>query len=204
MTALLILIAIVLLLWARGKFQPYRFRSLRLLSFVVFVVPLACLPFALVYAVLSQTADGYVVLINLLGWTALVAVLRNALKLSNRNSPKVFWIGVLCLALLAGWSWLSAASMKLHAGVRHETTQVCILATTASHDYVPVTSIWEMRIPSIMSTWQVRSYIMSYHALLVVHDNPVKVYNWSKKWMRFEPLDLKRNPYVPTSCDADS
>ncbi len=124
------------------------------------------------------------------------------LMLSKVIGPGIATIGLPALALLACWSWGSAIAMYIHLGAPSESGTFCILAPTPSGYAFELNSIWDMRLPQVVSsrTGPTGTVILDYHAILVAPNSSPEVYNWSKKRMRFQKLDLARNPYLPTVC----
>lgn len=124
--------------------------------------------------------------------------------LAPRHTSEWFLgIGFWVLFLLASWSWVSAISMYVHHGVSHDTDVACILVPKSVRYDTELNSIWKMRLPEVATngTGPTGTVILDYHAILVTPENEqIEVYNWSKKRMRFEALDTKRNPYLPTVC----
>lgn len=106
----------------------------------------------------------------------------------------------LVLVLLAAWSWTHAFAMYAHRGVAVDREAACIIAPVGTDYTKLVTRLADMRLPFVVSTARIKSHIWAYHAILVAPENVPSHYNWSKLKMRFEPLDLKRNPYLPKEC----
>ena len=93
--------------------------------------------------------------------------------------------------------------MYVHRGVPDDTVKSCILVPGPGNHDTELTSIWDMRLPYVVEsrTGPTGSVILNYHAILVAQTNAgPEVYNWSKRRLRFEVLDTKRNPYLPTVC----
>ena len=137
--------------------------------------------------------------LGFVGYLLLVSAILSP-KQTTRSYPRA---GGAVLCLLAVWSWASAIGMYSQRGVEKRASHTCILIPTPSEYDTELSSIWEMRLPQIGSqrTSPSGSYIWEYHAILVAQvDGQAELFNWSKKWMRFERLDPARNPYLPTRC----
>ena len=151
---------------------------------------------------LGTSADGAIALFFALGFAGYLHLL--ALMLSPANTSSRFdSAGWLVVMLMATWSWGSALAMYVHRGAAGTPDEACILVPTPLGYETELTSLWEMRLPEIVTsrTGPTGSHILDYHAILVrPFDDQPEVYNWSKRRMRFELLDRKRNPYLPTSC----
>lgn len=161
--------------------------------------------FAFTQAAVGTPVDGAIALFHVMGFAGYLYMLANIIA-PNRTSKGVFEIGPLVLFLLAGWSWTSALSMYFHRGALEDTQAACILVPEHLHYKTELSSIWKMRLPEVASnlTGPTGTTILNYHAILVApSDNEAQVYNWSKLRMRFEILDKKRNPYLPTTCPKD-
>ena len=106
------------------------------------------------------------------------------------------------VGLPACWFRGSALAMYVNLGVSNEYDKSCILAITPNGYDSELNSIWEMRLPQVMSrrTGPTGTVILDYHAILVAQNSIPEVNNWLKKRLRFEKLDLTRNPYLPTVC----
>lgn len=157
--------------------------------------------YALLAYALSTPAAGYLVAYNVIGWVALAMALAGWFGSCWINSRR-FWGGCLILVALATWSWVSSTRMKLHVGADGDTSAYCIMVPISYFKYAPISSLWDMRLPGFASTWTgpTGTTILEYHAVLIGPDAAATVYNWSKRSMRFEPLDKKRNPSLPKSC----
>lgn len=93
--------------------------------------------------------------------------------------------------------------MYFHRGALGETSEACILVPKPVRYDTELTSIWKMRLPEVATsrTGPTGTTILDYHAILVEpSDDETRIYNWSKRWMRFDVLDKKRNRYLPTKC----
>lgn len=93
--------------------------------------------------------------------------------------------------------------MYFHIGAANDTGTSCILVPKALRYDNELSSVWDMRLTDVASnsTGPTGTVILDYHAILVVpSDGQAEIYNWSKKWMRFQRLEIKRNPYLPTDC----
>jgi hypothetical protein len=157
---------------------------------------------AFTQAAVGTPVDGAIALFHVIGFAGYLYMLANIIK-PKWTSKGVFEIGPLVLFLLAGWSWTSALSMYFHRGALGDTHAACILVPEPDAYDTELSSIWKMRLPEVASsrTSPIGTTILDYHAILVApSDNETLVYNWSKLRMRFETLDKKRNPYLPTTC----
>jgi hypothetical protein len=178
----------------RGAPRP---KTARFLSILAFLPLLACALFAAAAFLFGPTPHGTLILFtcaNLSAYTLLLARLLTANK--NLTLPTA-----LLLALTA-WSWGAALAMATHRGAEPTDAPTCILAaTTPSPDSYTraLTSLWDMRLPAFHAP-SGRKLQFTYHALLIVEGPTPTVYNWSKLKLRFDPLDLTRNPYQPTTC----
>jgi hypothetical protein len=150
----------------------------------------------------GTSANGAILLFYVLG-VAGYLLLVSAILSHKQTSPGYRRAGGLALCLLASWSWASAIGMYSHRGAEKQASHACILVPNPSEYDRKLNSIWEMRLPHIGSrrTSPSGSYVWEYHAILVAQvDRRTELYNWSKKWIRFERLDPARNPYLPTNC----
>lgn len=154
----------------------------------------------LVFA-LGPSAGGYIVLYFVLGWAGLAFVYSGSLCRSLAASRRLR-VGVVAVLFLSTWSWVSAIRMHRLAGLSDTPEQACILVSGSLSEYSPPSSFTEMRLPLVYSdrTGPTGTVVFDYHALAVVPDESPRVYNWSKRLMRFELLDLKRNRYLPKEC----
>jgi len=131
----------------------------------------------LVSFVLGTTADSAIASFYFAGYLAYLLVINTIIQV-RQTSRSCFGMGFIVLILLSTWSWTSAIAMYFHRGAGSESHAACIL------------------IPRPTGT-----VILDYHAILVAPDSvDAPLYNWSKKRMRFEILDAKRNPHLPSEC----
>jgi hypothetical protein len=150
----------------------------------------------------GTSTDGAIVLFFALGLAGYLHMISRMLS-PKHASHWVLGAGWLALLFLASWSWLSAVGMYVHRGAPTDTGDACILVSKPDEYDTELSSIWKMRLPDIASHKSSRSgsYIFEYHAILVLPDeNTSKVYNWSKVRLRFEVIDRKRSPYLPSIC----
>lgn len=174
-------------------------KALMALSVLVVIVG-ALLAFAT--SALGTPVDGAISFFFVLGLAGYLYMIAGILA-PNPTSKRFLDIGLLVLLLVASWSWVSALGMYLHRGALGDTSEACILVPKPVRYDTELTFIWEMRLPEVATsrTGPTGTTILDYHAILVApSDEETQVYNWSKKWMRFEVLDKKRNPYLPTTC----
>lgn len=148
----------------------------------------------------SGSANAAIMFFFVLGFIGYLVMIL-AVFLPNQSFLGYSGSGGMLLFLLALWSWTSAIGMYAHRGADKNIGETCILASNQNEYDTKLSSIWQMRLPEFASPKSSGGYIWEYHAILVAKiDGQTKHYNWSKKWMRFEPLDPKRNPYLPPSC----
>ena len=197
----LALLVVLLLLTALG----FRTRDaaktpvFNLLCFlVVCVLIVGVVDAALIWAV-GTPAEGANALIWVIGLAAFVRMCANVVARRTEFLGGTGKAG-LVLVLLAAWSWTHAFAMYAHRGVAVDREAACIIAPVGTDYTKLVTRLADMRLPFVVSTARIKSHIWAYHAILVAPENVPSHYNWSKLKMRFEPLDLKRNPYLPKEC----
>lgn len=182
--------------WLAWRGAP-RSKTARLLGILALLPLLACALFAAAAFLFGPTPHGTLILFtcaNLSAYTLLLARLLTANK--NLTLP------ITLLLALTAWSWGSALAMATHRGALQTDAPTCILtATSPSPDSYTraLTSLWDMRLPAFHAE-PGRKLQFTYHALLIFEGPTPSVYNWSKLKLRFEPLDLTRNPYQPTTC----
>lgn len=158
--------------------------------------------FAFLAWAVGTRADGAIALFFILGLAGYLHMIAKILT-SGQVSDWYFGPGSVVLLLLGCWSWVSALGMYVHRGVSGDTDKSCILEPNPVHYDTELNFIWEMRLPEIVTsrTGPTGTTILDYHAILVApSDEETQVYNWSKRWMRFDVLDKERNPYLPTTC----
>ena len=157
--------------------------------------------FAFAARAVGTPVDGGLALFHTIGWSAYFYWIASLSRPSKSAIESIGRGGGVLLAL-AAWSWMSALSMHSHRGAVGNTGNACILVSVSPIDERPLSSFWRMRLPEVASsvTGPTGSTILYYHAVLVVPDGTPSLYNWSKKRMRFEPLDRTRNPYLPEEC----
>lgn len=167
---------------------------------------LACLVIGALLSLMTwaegTSANGAIMLFFVLGFVGYLLMLR-AILASNRTARVYLGSGGTLLLLTAIWSWTSAIGMYVYRGADKHSDEACILVPNPSEYDREIRSLWEMRLPEIASrrTSPSGSYIWEYHAILVARiDEQTEHYNWSKRWMRFDFLDAKRNPYLPPTC----
>lgn len=146
--------------------------------------------------------EGAITLFFTLGVVGYFFLIRDILS-PRQTSKSHLGTGSVMLILLAAWSWASALSMYFHIGSANDIDTSCILVPKSLRYDTELSSVWGMRLAEVAtsSTGPTGTTILDYHAILVVpSDGQAEIYNWSKKWMRFERLDIKRNPYLPRDC----
>lgn len=146
--------------------------------------------------------DGAMTLFHVLGGVAYLWMIAGVLTPETVQTRRSY-LGRTALLGLAAWSWGSATAMYLHLGAAEDTQTACILVPRSLAYDTEVRSVWRMRLPEIASnrTGQTGMVILNYHAVLVVPSSEgARIYNWSKRRLRFETLDPQRNPYVPMDC----
>lgn len=172
----------------------------RVVTALAFMVLIGGLFFILMRVSEKTSVDAGITFFYVLGGMGYLFLVRTILD--PRQSPKRYrGTGIVVLSLLAIWSWASAIGMYSLRGADRYTNRVCILVPNPIEYDTELTSLWEMRLPQIAAA-RVRprgSYLYEYHAILVV-EGRTDQYNWSKKWIRFEPIDPVRSPYLPTNC----
>lgn len=150
----------------------------------------------------GTSANGAIMLFYVLGFVGYLLLLRAVV--APRHTYRAYRsAGGLLLVVIALWSWASAIGMYAHRGAAGDFDDACILVSNPAEYDTELVSLWEMRLPEIASqrTSPGGSYIWEYHAILVAKtDGQTEHYNWSKKWIRFDQLGAKRNPYLPTTC----
>ncbi|AML51072.1 hypothetical protein RC74_07110 [Falsihalocynthiibacter arcticus] len=169
-------------------------------SALAFAVLIGGLLLILIRVTERSTVDAGITFFFVLGGMGYLFLVRTILD--PRQTPKRYrGTGLVVLSLLAIWSWASAIGMYSLRGADRYTNKMCILVPNPIEYDTELTSIWEMRLPQVASTrlrpWD--SYIWEFHAILVV-DGRTDQYNWSKMWIRFEPIDPVRSPYLPKNC----
>ena len=188
-------------LLAQKPLKEHRWPAKALSVLAVFVlIGGALLAFA-AWAI-GTPVDGAITLFFVVGLAGYLHMTANILT-PSQTSEWFLSIGLLVLFLLASWSWASAFGMYVHRGASGNTDEACILVPKPVHYDTELNSIWEMRLPEVAAsrTGPTGTVILDYHAILVApSDEETQVYNWSKSRMRFEVLDTKLNPHLPTTC----
>lgn len=167
---------------------------------VVVLIGGALLAFAT--SAIGTPVDTAITLFFVVGLAGYLHMVANILA-PRQTSEWFLGIGFWVLFLLASWSWISASGMYIHRGAPGNTDGACILVPKPVRYDTELSSIWAMRLPEVAAsrTGPTGTLILDYHAILVAPtDELTKVYNWSKKRMRFEVLDTKLNPNLPTVC----
>ncbi|SEG08149.1 hypothetical protein SAMN04488045_1772 [Thalassococcus halodurans] len=195
-------VSAVLLLLAALVFQSKeagKTWAFKLLFFLAFGVLIGGAIAAFLVSGAGTRAEAAIVLFVAAGLAAFVRMCANVVARRTEFLGGTGKAG-LVLVLLAAWSWAHAFAMYTHRGVAVDLEAACIIAPVGTDYTKLLTRLADMRLPFIVSTAKSRSHIWAYHAILVAPDNEPSHYNWSKLKMRFEPLDLQRNPYLPKEC----
>lgn len=199
--AAICVLGLLLALLAQRSLNEYRWPAKALSVLAVFVViGGAFLAFAAL--ALGTPVDGAIALFFVVGLAGYLHMIANILA-PGHTLVWFLGIGPLVLFLLASWSWASALGMYVHLGASGNTDEACILVPRPVSYETELSSIWEMRLPEVATsrTGPTGTVILDYHAILVApSEDETQVYNWSKRRMRFDALDKKLNPYLPTIC----
>ena len=158
--------------------------------------------FAFMAWAVGTPVDGAITLFLVIGFVGYLLMI-SAILAPRQILSEYHGTGFVVLFLVATWSWVSAIGMYSHHGTDTDTGDACILVPKPIRYDTKLNSIWEMRLPEVATsrTGPTGTVILDYHAILVAPiDGRTELYNWSKKWMRFEILDAERNPYLPTRC----
>lgn len=182
--------------WLAWRSTPRR-KTARFLSILALLPLLVCALFAAAAVLFGPTPHGTRILFTCANIATYTLFLARLLTPTPRLATPI----TLLLALTV-WSWGSALAMATHRGAPPTDAPTCILTATSPslESYTrPLTSLWDMRLPAFHAE-PGRKLQFTYHALLIVEGPTPTVYNWSKLTLRFDPLDLTRNPYQPTTC----
>ncbi|MEP1612331.1 MAG: hypothetical protein ABJL72_10455 [Roseobacter sp.] len=174
-------------------------KALSVLSVLVLIGGVFC---AILTGAIGTPVDGINTLFFAVGFAGYLHMIASDFTYHKPSKP-FFGIGMLVLYFLAGCSWVSALGMYVHHGATGHTDEAYILAPKSGRYDTELNSIWEMRLPEVATsrTGPTGTTILDYHAILIEQsDVETKIYNWSKRRIRFEVLDKKRNPYLPTTC----
>lgn len=158
--------------------------------------------FAVLVGAIGTSGEMAVLLFKVCGWVGFLLLLSSALGPAERG-PAMPRIGETLLLALALLSWGSAFSMHSHRGATVAAGKACILIPSGMARYgTELTSLWSMRFPDVLShaTGPTGTVILNYHAILLIEGAPQLLYNWSKKAMRFVPLEQAKNPWLPQTC----
>lgn len=188
-------------LLAQRSLKEYRWPA-KVLSVLAVLVLIGGALLAFAARGIGTPVDGAITLFFVVGLSGYLHMIANILA-SSQTSEWFLGIGALVLFLLTSWSWASALSMYVHFGASGNTDEACILVPRPARYDTELSTIWEMRLPEVATsrTGPTGTVILDYHAILVAPSNEeTQVYNWSKRRMRFEVLDKKLNPYLPTKC----
>ena len=179
-----------------------RHRIKRVLPWIAVPLLAVGIVFITILVSLGTSADGAIIIFHAVGLAAFARMLSDTVK-PVESAKLRLGVGGMAMLAPATWSWVSAISMRMHRGVEAVTSASCILVPRLSSDYdTELTSIWQMRLPAFASnlTGPTGTVILYHHAILVIPDELPDLYNWSKVWMRLEPLNRERNPYLPDKC----
>ncbi len=155
---------------------------------------------------LGTSAAWALAMIVVVGIAGFVGLISTVLRHSDTAKLRL-GVGGTTLLALAVWSWASAFSMYSYRGIATATSNACILVPTKLFDYdTELSSVWQMRLTDFASdsTGPTGSTILNYHAILVSPDTTPNLYNWSKVWLRFEPLNSEKNAILPDKCPEQS
>lgn len=157
---------------------------------------------ALLAGGIGTSGDVALTLFFAAGGAAFVALMSTVLRHAGSATWRLGWGGMLLVGL-AAWSWVSAFSMDSQRGVEAVSPAACILLPSGHLTYdTQITSVWQMRLADFASTatGPTGTTILNYHAILVSPGNNPDLYNWSKLWLRFEPLSRVLNQPFPQTC----
>jgi hypothetical protein len=174
----------------------------RTVSVLAYIVLIGGALFALIVMAAGSPVDGAISFFLSLGFVGYLLMIRDIL-LPEKTSKVYLGTGSVVLVVIAAWSWTSALSMYFHRGGPNDTDAACILVPKSLRYDTALDSIWEMRLAEVATsrTGPTGTVNLNYHAILVVpSDRQTKIYNWSKRQMRFETLNPVRNPYIPKDC----
>ncbi len=194
---------LALAIWALN--DPNRFAALAWPSKSLMVLSNVSLTLMCCTALISSLDPSPAVFaiaaIWLLGAFAYFKLLINAASDDSSAPVRVyFFAGV--LALLSVWSWGSALALYSHRGVDLEDRPACILKPNELAYSEHFSSVWDMRMSSFASTWDtVTGDFLLFHAVLLIPGEDPAHYNWSKRYLRFEPIDpANQDAFLPTHC----
>ncbi|MEY8118893.1 hypothetical protein AB9F26_11575 [Falsihalocynthiibacter sp. BN13B15] len=195
------ILGLIAALLAQKSLEEHRWPA-KVFSVLAFLLLIGGTFFAFMTSAVGTPAVGFIVLFFTLGGVGYLLMIRTVFALGQTNRMS-HGAGFAVLFLLATWSWASALGMYFHVGAANDTTAACILVPKPNNYDTELNSVWEMRLPEFATsrTGPTGTTILDYHAILVTSSRgQAELYNWSKKRMRFEILNLERNPYLPTEC----
>ena len=194
--------SVVLLLVAVLIVRPDAAGKTRVFKLLVFAAFGVLIAGVVAWVFVSGTGTRAEAAITLFVAAGLAAFVRMCANVVARRTDLLGGTGKagLVLVLLAAWSWTHALAMYVHRGVSVDQEAACIIAPVGADYTKLVTRLVDMRLPLVVSTARTKSHTWAYHAVLVVPENEPSHYNWSKLTLRFEPLDLQRNPYLQKEC----
>lgn len=190
-------------IWVREK---TRWRRWPAKLFMGLAIALLILGLVATCAVRSVGTGAEATIFNffIMGFSGYLLMLSEIMR-QKTNSTVFGGIGLFVLLILGSWSWASAFAMHVHRGVSEGGLASCILVPSSTGDGydTELGSVWHMRLPQNVATrtGPTGTVLLDYHAILVAQTaEGSEVYNWSKSRLRFDILDKKRNPYLPTVC----
>lgn len=195
------LLALVALVQLGAKRVAHRRWPEHLLNLCSVLLVLKTILFLLLDLFFKADASLEIWLFRNLGALAYVRLLLATLRAQRGVSirPMVY---AAFLGSLAIWSWLSAFALNAHRGVDLERRMSCILKPVGYGYSEEFDSVWDMRLPVFASymNYEVDSFYL-FHAVLFVPGGTPEHYNWSKRHLRFEPIDpANQDAFLPQAC----
>lgn len=197
----LVLATLTLLVQLGTARVQHRLWPERLLNICSVFLVLTMVPFGLLGFYFSIDAAVEISLFWLLGSFSYVRLVVGILRAQRgETSRAVVYAGV--LTSLAVWSWFSAFALYAHRGVDLEGRFSCILKPVGDKYSEGFNSVWDMRLPvfaSFMHSEHDNFYL--FHAVMFVPGHVPEHYNWSKRHLRFEPIDpADQDAFLPRIC----
>lgn len=194
------LLALVALVQLGAKHVTNRRWPERLLNICTALLVLKTIFFLLLSLVFETAAAREIWLFWNLGALAYVRLLVEILRAQRGVSSRPV-VYAAFLGSLAIWSWLSAFAFYAHRGVDLEGRVSCTLKPIEFEYSVRFNSLWDMRLPVFASYMGSKEELYLFHAVLFVPDGEPKHYNWSKRYLRFEPIDpAGQDAFLPEFC----